>query len=84
MNQIEAGFGIDFIRVSAHDVECLPIFQDQLQNNNIKQDSCFRATLQREEYKNLILKLSNKIGFESIVHLHPNKSHIPENNIQKV
>ena len=52
--------------------------------NNIKKDNSFRVTLQKEEYKNLILKLSNKIGFESLIHLHPNQSHIPENNTKKV
>ena len=84
LNQFEAGFGIEFIRVSAHNVEDIPIFQRQLQINNINEDSSIRATLQKEEYKKLILKLSNKIGFESLIHLHQNQSHIPENNTQKV
>ena len=84
LNQVEAGFGIEFIRVSASDIEDLPLFQDKLQIGNIKEDKPLRATLQKEEYKNLILKLSNKIGFDSLIHLHPNQSHIPENNTQKV
>ena len=52
LNQVETVFGIDFIRVSTHDVEDLPLFQDQLQINNIKEDNSFHATLQKEEYKN--------------------------------
>ena len=84
LNQVEAGFGIEFIRVSASDTEDLPLFQDKLQIGNIKEDKPLRITLQKEEYKDLILKLSNKIGFDSLIHLHPNQSHIPENNTQKV
>jgi protein ImuB len=84
LNQVEAGFGIEFIRVSASDIEDPPLFQDKLQISNIKEDRPFRATLQKEEYENLILELSNKIGFDSLIHLHPNQSHIPENNTQRI
>ena len=62
----------------------MSLLQDKLQINNIKKETSFRATLQKEEYKNLILKLSNKIGFDSLIYLHPTQSHIPENNSQKI
>ncbi len=84
VNQIEVGFGIDFIRVSAQKVENLFSIQESLQINSIRKDNTIHQILKKEKYKNLISRLSNKIGFDSLIHLHPSESHIPENNVQKV
>ncbi len=83
-NQIDAGFGIDFIRVSADKVEDLFSTQDNLQIYNTEENSSINHILKKEEYKTLISKLSNKIGFDALIHLYPNQSHIPENNVRKV
>ena len=84
IDQVDAGFGIDFIRVYAHETKDLFSKQDNLQINNLQKDIFIHQILKKEEYKNLISKLSNKIGFDSLIHLHPSQSHIPENNVQKV
>ena len=84
INQIEAGFGIDFIRVYADKIEDLFPLQDNLKINTTKKNNIIHQIFEKEEYKNLISKLSNKIGFDSLIYLHPSQSHIPENNSQKV
>ncbi len=84
INQIKAGFGIDLIRVYADKIENLYPLQDNLKINIIGKDNIINQIVEKEEYKNLISKLSNKIGFDSLIHLHPSQSHIPENISQKV
>ena len=84
INQIQVGFGIDFMRIFMDQVESLFSIQDNLKINNIQKNNTIHQILKKDVYKNLISKLSNKIGFDSLIHLHPSESHIPENNARRV
>ena len=84
INQIDAGFGIDFVRVFTYKIEDLFPIQGNLQTDNTEENSIIHQILKKERYKVLISKLSNRMGSDSLIHLYPSQSHIPENNVQKV
>lgn len=84
IHQIEAGFGIDFIRVSASKVGDLLPVQHHLQVNSNEGSGFSQAIVEKEKYKNLISCLGSKLGFDNLMYLHPNESHIPEKRSLKV
>ena len=51
LSQVKVDFGINFIRVSAHDIEDLPLFQDKLQINNQKKITSFVQHYKKKNIK---------------------------------
>ena len=76
LEEIEAEFGIDVLRVVAAQTE--PIYAHQ-HKVNIEAGNVVAARLsQKTELDDLIGKLGARIGLEAITRLHPGDSHIPE------
>ena len=76
--------GIDLIRVSANEIEPLFPVQKNLNLNVLKKSTPLQMILEKEEYKDLISRLGNRLGFDNLIHFHPNESHIPEKSFIKV
>lgn len=67
VNEIDAGFGIDQLRLVAVQIETLPV--EQITNNSAKH---------QDGLHDLITRLGNRIGLENIHRFLPADSHIPE------
>lgn len=67
LEALEAGYGIDQIRLEAVEVEKLPL--RQLSNHN---------TGKSDELADIITRLGNRIGLENITRFLPADSHLPE------
>ena len=51
---------------------------------DLKKPISSKMVTEKEEYKDLISRLGNKLGFDNLIHFHPNESHIPEKNASRV
>ncbi len=67
VDSIDAGFGIDALRLSAPSTESLPA----------RQVTTARET-GADRQADLVTRLGNRVGFENILRFHPAESHIPE------
>lgn len=68
LNEMDAGYGIDQIRLEAVELEALPL----------RQASSYKATGLDDGLADIITKLGNRIGLENITRLLPADSHLPE------
>jgi protein ImuB len=74
--EIDAGFGIDAIRLHAHVTE--PVYPHQHRGHLDAEAQALARQTADTALDDLIGKLGARIGLESIVRLHPADSHIPE------
>lgn len=72
LSELDAGFGIDFLRLEARGVE--PVCPRQLSGEpSVKSETAQSAALDE-----LIARLGNRIGFNQVRRFVPAQSHIPE------
>lgn len=74
LEDIEAGFGIDALRLSAPQVEPLP--PEQLRTET----GAARAA--GDALADLVTRLGNRLGFEAVTRFRPAESHLPERSFQ--
>ncbi|MEM9844148.1 MAG: DNA polymerase Y family protein [Pseudomonadota bacterium] len=80
LDEIDAGFGIDVIRLEAIVTE--PI-QRRTRAGHLDADAAARArTDQNTALQDLLGRLGGRVGFEAITRRHPVSSHIPEKTAQ--
>ncbi|PZQ96149.1 MAG: nucleotidyltransferase [Cereibacter sphaeroides] len=73
IEEIDAGFGIDALRLSAPATE--PLAPEQIGGTSIRAEDALA---------DLISRLGNRIGFDNVLRLHPAESKIPERSHQLV
>ncbi len=73
VGEVDSGYGIDQIRLEAVEVETLQ--PQQIRNTGHSGDT---AKVQNDRLHDLITRLGNRIGLESIIRYLPADSHIPE------
>jgi len=73
IDKLEAGFGIDQLRLEAVTVEPLPFRQTSRQ-----------AVGEGENMADLVTRLGSRVGMENITRYQPANSHIPENSFNVV
>lgn len=73
LEELEAGYGIDQIRLEAMELEALPL----------RQITSHRAA-QGDDLADVITKLGNRIGLENITRFLPADSHLPEKSFSVV
>jgi protein ImuB len=76
MHEIDAGFGIDAIRIHAHVTE--PVHAQQHRGHLDAEAAAIARQGADTALDDLIGKVGARIGLEAIVRLHPADSHIPE------
>lgn len=79
VSEIEAGFGIDTVRIVAHGTE--PVFERQHRGHADAAEDA-KARLTGTPMDDLIGRLGARIGLERITRTHPADSHIPEKEAQ--
>lgn len=82
MAEIDAGFGIDTLRIEAHVTE--PVHARQHRGHFDAADTAAARRTGREDstLDDLIAKLGVRVGLEAITRLAPGDSHIPEKSAQ--
>ena len=80
LDQIDAGFGIDMLRLEAVETEPL---HDRDKVGHLKAGQAVRDRLaDNTALDDLIARLGARVGLEAITRLHPVSSHIPEKTAQ--
>lgn len=80
---VDAGFGIDVIRLEAHVTEPVYPHQHRGQLAATEAAEAFIRGEKKASMDDLVSRIGARIGFEAITRLHPADSHIPE-KAQKV
>ena len=80
IDNIEAGFGIDLLRLEATGTEAL--HQSGTKGQLTLQNDLQKTHSATEGLENLIGKLGGRIGLENITRYHPANSHVPEKTFQ--
>ncbi|MBK0399591.1 DNA polymerase Y family protein [Limibaculum sp. M0105] len=75
---IEAGFGIDALRLEAIEAEALPPAQTGAALHGGAPTQGQRRATEDDRLADLIARVGNRIGFEAVIRLLPAESHIPE------
>jgi protein ImuB len=82
LDQIDAGFGIDALRIEAHVTEPVHAVQHRGQLDVTQTTTAARQAGpqagQRVAFDDLVGRLGARIGLDAITRLHPADSHIPE------
>jgi protein ImuB len=80
-DRIEAGFGIDMLRLEAHVTE--PVHAGRHRGHlDASMAAATRQAEGRDRFDDLIGRLGARVGLEAITRLHPGDSHIPEKSVQ--
>ena len=80
LNDIEAGFGIDVVRLEATGTEAL--HQSESKGQLTLQSDSPKVHSPTKGLEDLVGKLGGRIGLENITRYHPANSHIPEKTFQ--
>lgn len=75
--EVDAGFGIDTVRVQAHVTE--PLHRRQMKGGwAVARDAAARDNDAGQALDDLIGRLGARVGLEAITRAHPTESHVPE------
>lgn len=82
LDEIDAGFGIDCVRIEAHVTE--PVYDRQVRGH-LDAAAAAQARMSSDmRLDDLLGRLGARIGLERITRLHPADSHIPEKTAHRV
>ncbi|WP_420861561.1 Y-family DNA polymerase [Algirhabdus cladophorae] len=76
LDQIDAGFGIDLLRIEAHQTE--PVYQTQHKGHLDAGRDVAERLARNTSFDDLIGRLGARVGLEAITREHPGDSNIPE------
>jgi len=82
LDRIEAGFGIDVLRLEAHVTEPVHAVAAHRGHLDATADAAARQAGSGAALDDLLGRLGARVGMEAITRLHPGDSHIPEKAVQ--